>query len=146
MEIKVKIELPEELSNALKALSGCSVKVETAANTNAEAPVKKTGRPRKAKEEPVAPAAPVTSDLEDEITEPSDDLPPADLEDFGDDFSDEEPTTLPEEKIAELKAALNKHAGKNSRAVTIAILHKYAKKSDDVKPGDFPKLMKELKV
>ena len=137
MEIVIKIQLPE----------GATVKVETeeaskvseadvrAASTK---PKRGAGRPKKEKE-------PAPSDETEEITEVGENDDGA--EDFGEDFGDDDADEVVSgEELTNLKRALKAFAEKNTKGKAIAILHKYANVSQDVKKSDLPALMKALKV
>ena len=138
MEIVIKIQLPE----------GATVKVETdeaskvseadvrAASTK---PKRGAGRPKKEKE-------PAPSDETEEISEVGENDDGA--EDFGEDFGDDDDAdeVVSGEELTNLKRALKAFAEKNTKGKAIAILHKYANVSQDVKKSDLTALMKALKV
>lgn len=92
-----------------------------------------------------------TEELE-ELEELEEDEVEADDESEREDFSDEgeeeeaDEDTLSDEQLSKLKAALKAHSSKHGdKKKTVAILNKFAKRSDLVKPADLPKLMKLLK-
>lgn len=69
-------------------------------------------------------------------------------EDFSEESEEEEADedTLSDEQLSQLKAALKAHSSKHGdKKKTVAILNKFAKRSDLVKPADLPKLLGLLK-
>lgn len=128
-EIRIIIKLPE----------GAKLEVEQDENLVSEAEARAPEKKRKERSDKGKKKSEEPAD--EEMTEVGDDVPD---EDFGDDFADEESDKLSDSQLKELKRALNVHAQKGDRKATVKILHKYAKVSDEVKPADLAKLLKEL--
>ncbi len=63
-----------------------------------------------------------------------------------DDAEDDEEEKLSEEDLTKLKKALKAYSNKNDKKKTVAVLKKFAERSDLVKPADLGKLLKLLKV
>lgn len=171
MEIKHVIELSPKLEAILTqfaaALTGGSLH-PTVASVSEAAPAKPAAKkapaakaeklaavaieaPKKAGKKKAEPEAEAEEPSDEELEETQDEGD-GEQEDSSEDFSEEiedavEEDKLSDEELEKLKKALSAHSKKNgSKQATIKILMKYAKKSDDVKPADLPKLLKELKV
>ncbi len=59
---------------------------------------------------------------------------------------EEESDVISEAEVEKLKVALKAYSAKNGKDKAVKMLHKYAKKSTEVKKADLPKLIKALKV
>jgi len=80
----------------------------------------------------------------------SDDAPEEDEADDEEEFDEEEEAeeeeTLSESDLTKLKGALKAYSAKHDKTKAVAVLNKFAKRSDLVKPADLSKLLKALKV
>jgi hypothetical protein len=132
-------EIAEQLTEAAKVYAG---EHEEMSKISIEEIKKGRGRPKKEEPEAVDP----DDETEEETTEEETTEETSEEEETFEEAEEVEEDKISEDDLKKLKAALNAHQKKHGKEKAIKILHKYAKRSDAVKPADLSKLMKALKV
>jgi len=157
-------EISEQLTEAAKVYDGKVAKTapklkqgeplvdeseddeETSAISMADIKAKRAKKGKKAKAE-----EPEDEELSDDDAPEDDEEVDADdeSEETEEDFDEEETEEdegISESDLSKLKGALKAFSAKKDRKQAVAILNKFAERSDLVKPADLPKLLKALKV
>ncbi len=88
----------------------------------------------------------VEADDEDDADDEEEEENEDDADDEEEEENEEEEETLSEKELKKLKAALGAYSKEISKSKAVAILKKFAERSDLVKPADLAKLLKLLKV
>jgi len=70
----------------------------------------------------------------------------AEEESFEEEETEEDEDKLSDADLTKLKGALKAYSAKHDKKKAVAVLKKFAERSDLVKPADLPKLLKLLKV